>query len=86
MKTTGVALSFQHFPRDLGNVNEWKIMFDPSNGVGKIAFKGVKNHITSMGCYETSKTLMVIGLPMTKITSKGGWSNSKVPSLGGLYV
>ena len=21
---------FQHFPRDLANVNEWKIMFDPS--------------------------------------------------------
>ena len=26
----GFALGFQHFPRDLGNVNEWKIMFDPS--------------------------------------------------------
>ena len=25
------ALGFQHFPRDLANVNEWKIMFDPSN-------------------------------------------------------
>ena len=24
------ALGFQHFPRDLVNVNEWKIMFDPS--------------------------------------------------------
>ena len=24
------ALSFQHFPRDLASVNEWKIMFDPS--------------------------------------------------------
>ena len=29
MKTEGVALSFQHFPQDLANVNEWKIMFDP---------------------------------------------------------
>ena len=27
LKTEG----FQHFPRDLGNVNEWKTMFDPSN-------------------------------------------------------
>ena len=27
----GFALGFQHFPRDLANVNEWKIMFDPSN-------------------------------------------------------
>ena len=23
------ALGFQHLPRDLANVNEWKIMFDP---------------------------------------------------------
>ena len=28
-----VALDFQHFPRDLANVNEWKIMFDPSNDI-----------------------------------------------------
>ena len=26
----GFALGFQHFPQDLANVNEWKIMFDPS--------------------------------------------------------
>ena len=31
LKTSGFALGFQHFPRDLANVNEWKIMFDPSN-------------------------------------------------------
>ena len=30
LKTAGSALGFQHFPRDLANVNEWKIMFDPS--------------------------------------------------------
>ena len=30
VKTSGFALGFQHFPRDLVNVNEWKIMFDPS--------------------------------------------------------
>ena len=29
LKTSGFALGFQHLPRDLGNVNEWKIMFDP---------------------------------------------------------
>ena len=29
LKTSGFALGFQHFPRDLANVNEWKIMFDP---------------------------------------------------------
>ena len=30
LKTSGFALGFQHFPRNLVNVNEWKIMFDPS--------------------------------------------------------
>ena len=29
LKTSGFALGFQHFPRDLANVNDWKIMFDP---------------------------------------------------------
>ena len=29
LKTSGFALGFQHLPRDLANVNEWKIMFDP---------------------------------------------------------
>ena len=32
LKTSGFALDFQHLPRDLANVNEWKIMFDPYNG------------------------------------------------------
>ena len=25
----GVENGFQHLPRDLANINEWKIMFDP---------------------------------------------------------
>ena len=29
LKTSGFALGFQHLPRDLANVNEWKIRFDP---------------------------------------------------------
>ena len=29
LKTSGFALCFQHLPRDIVNVNEWKIMFDP---------------------------------------------------------
>ena len=33
LKTSGFALGFQHLPRDLANVNEWKIMFDPCIGV-----------------------------------------------------
>ena len=31
LKTSGFALGFQHLPRDLANVNEWKIMFDSYN-------------------------------------------------------
>ena len=29
LKTSGYALGLQHSPRDLANVNEWKIIFDP---------------------------------------------------------
>ena len=29
MKTAAFGLGFQHLPRDLANVNEWKTMFDP---------------------------------------------------------
>ena len=28
LKTEGFALGFQHLPRNLANVHEWKIMFD----------------------------------------------------------
>ena len=28
-KSLGLNLGFKHLPRDLTNVNEWKIMFDP---------------------------------------------------------
>ena len=31
LKISGFTLGFQHFPLDLANVNEWKIMFDPAN-------------------------------------------------------
>ena len=29
LKTAAFGLGFQHLPRDLANVNEWKTMFDP---------------------------------------------------------
>ena len=29
LKSSGFALGFQHLPRDLAKVNEWKIIFDP---------------------------------------------------------
>ena len=31
LKTEGFALGFQHLPRDLANINERKIIFDPYN-------------------------------------------------------
>ena len=33
----GFALGFQHFPRDLANINEWKIVFDPSIKVAELS-------------------------------------------------
>ena len=42
LKTSGFALGFQHFPRDLMNVSEWKIMFDPYN----IHFRNLFHEIT----------------------------------------
>ena len=38
LKTSGFALGFQHFHRDLANVKEWKIMFDPSIGTCNFFF------------------------------------------------
>ena len=29
LKTAASGLGFQHFPRDLANVNVWKTMFEP---------------------------------------------------------
>ena len=31
LKTAAFGLGFQHFPRDLANVNAWKTMFDSYN-------------------------------------------------------
>ena len=36
LKTLGEAQGFQHLPRDLANVNEWKIMFDPFSESGML--------------------------------------------------
>ena len=39
LKTEGIALGFQHSPRDLANVNEWKIMFDCYSGTVAVPLK-----------------------------------------------
>ena len=31
LRTSGFALGYQLFPWELANVNEWKIIFDPSS-------------------------------------------------------
>ena len=36
LKTAAAGLGFQHLPRDLANVNAWKIMFDPYNEVTNV--------------------------------------------------
>ena len=30
LETLGFVPAFQNFPQDIANVNEWKIIFDPS--------------------------------------------------------
>ena len=37
------AIGFQHFPWDLANVNEWKIMFDPS--IKDLLMEEVSRHV-----------------------------------------
>ena len=42
------ALGFQHFPLDLVDVFEWKIMFDPSNNNTiqyKVVYSGTNNKV-----------------------------------------
>ena len=45
LKTSGFALDFQHFPRDLVNVNEWKIMFDLSIKVAELSNCVILDHV-----------------------------------------
>ena len=56
LKTEGKGLGFQHFPRDLVNVNKWKIMFDPS--MSKVDFP---IPINWTGSFEN---LGVLGVPL----------------------
>ena len=49
LKTSAFGLSFQHLPRDLANVNEWKTMFDPYNGNAlKLSIKHIEKHFPEM--------------------------------------
>ena len=63
LKTSGFALGFQHFPQDLANVNEWKIMSDPytsnvhaqpSSGAGFLIF-GRTIHLLSYFMWANSE-------------------------------
>ena len=57
LKTSGFVLGFQHLPRDLANVNEWKIMFDPYIIVK--TYKDVaKYHSHSNNCSDTHITII----------------------------
>ena len=43
LKTVALGLSFQHLPRDLANVDAWKIMFDPyiENAISDVSVQTV---------------------------------------------
>ena len=52
------ALGFQHLPRDLANVNEWNIMFDPyinsfnpltlnAHSINQLENKSSRKHVSS---------------------------------------
>ena len=47
----GFSLGFQHLPRDLANVNEWKIMFDPYsvNIRDEFHFSDIHQSMNAMG-------------------------------------
>ena len=55
------ALGFQHFPRDLANVNDWKIIFDPSiiiiNKVPLYALKSGIGMVENLGLRPRFSTL-----------------------------
>ena len=58
LKTSGYTLGFQHSPRDLANVNEWKIMFDPYIEIKYVLYKCIfqrKNICKKYFPYEQSK-------------------------------
>ena len=50
LKTSGFALGLQHLPRDLANVNEWKIKFDPYSLIGKLTIGKSDSYMKYMMC------------------------------------
>ena len=50
LKTAAFGLGFQHLPRDLANVNEWKTMFDPYIRFYYWQFYGVNSQLITKTC------------------------------------
>ena len=50
---------FQHFPLDLANVNEWKIMYDPS-----IVLPAVIRSLLFVAYYNYLSSLFILNLDM----------------------
>ena len=75
VKTSGFALGFQHFPRDLANVNEWKIMFDLSiiiiNKVPRYALKTFQIFFTDLGL-----VCLMLNVPVNNFSVMLGLSHS----------
>ena len=42
------SLGFQHFPLDCANINEWKIIFDPSIEMLKFLFNLIFNTLSHL--------------------------------------
>ena len=76
MKTSGFALGFQLFSRDLANVNEWKIMFDPSSENAHVK----DGHICDKKQYLFQEKLLLIA-PCSCTTTKYCESKSDIYSL-----
>ena len=54
------TLGFQHFPRDLVNVNECKIIFDPSNNIVRCFYQWLVIYIFCKGLQGKSANKIFI--------------------------
>ena len=74
MKTSGCAFGFQHFPRDLANVNEYKNMFDPHIQLSSVAVQPgqeVIKHFSS-SAQLSMKFQLLINVEMSKFVESSG--------------
>ena len=71
LKTEAGGFGFQHLPRDLGNVNAWKTMFDPYSVIVKTSIEDVQEEPQSQNIdyqwqQEKEQTKTVVDKPQIK--------------------